>query len=89
MLTCTIFGGGVVAQWGKQKSTYCSDSTPSTPLLSPFQLPVSFLPLKALVPKYPQWEVGQLFNTLQPLIKTVVQTSLAGYHRGWHTASLM
>ena len=41
----------------------------STPLrlLSPFQLPFSFPPLKVLSPKIPSGgDAGQLFNTLQP-----------------------
>ena len=46
--------------------TCCRDSTLSTLLLLPFQLVVSFPPLKVLYPKIPEGEAGRLFNTLPP-----------------------
>ena len=50
------------------------DSTSSTPLLSPFQLPVS-LPLQRFcLSKYPQGEAGQLFNTLHSTLYNLQKT---------------
>ena len=42
----------------------CTPLCPHLFFHSPFQPSVSFLPLKVLSTKYPQWEAGRLFNTL-------------------------
>ena len=64
------------------------DSTSPTPLQSPFQPPVSFLPLKALSTKYPLREVRWFFNPLHHSQKTMHLISVAGHHRYWIAASL-
>ena len=46
------------------RKTTTNKQTLSTPLLSPFQPSVSFLPSNILSPKYPQGEASRLFNTL-------------------------
>ena len=64
------------------------DSASSTPLLSPFQLPVSLLLKKLCVSKYLREEAGQLFNTLQPPEDNASDIDGVVNHRDWITATL-
>ena len=69
--------------------TCCQELTSSTPLLSSFQLPISFLPLKVLSPKIPTVEGRSIFfNTLQPHIDCASNIEGVVNHIEWSTMTL-